>query len=120
VTACSAFEDRLLDYRDLAALDRQAVDAHLAGCPDCRDYLQMLSVVDAAFSSQLRETTLAPRQLTEIRERIASDIPVGRVTTLPEWLDFAAACAVCAFGYGLAWQSGLIAYLVSTLPASPN
>lgn len=120
MTACPAFEDRLLDYRDLAPLDRQAVDAHLAGCPDCRDYVQMLSEVDAAFSSQVRATRLAPRRLAEVRERIASDIPVGRVTRLPEWLDFAAACAVCAFGYGLVWQSGLIAYLVYTLSTSPN
>ena len=120
MTACSAFEDRLLDYRDLAPSDRQTVDAHLAGCTDCRDYLQMLSEVDAAFSSGLRETTLAPQRLAALRELIASDIPVGRVTKLPEWLDFAAACAVCAFGYGLARQSGLIAYLISILSSSPN
>ena len=120
MTACPAFEDRLLDYRDLAPLDRRTVDAHLAGCTDCRDYLQILTDVDAAFSAQLRGTTLAPRQLADVRERIASDRPVGRVTRLPEWLDFAAACAVCAFGYGLAWQSGLIAYLISTLSASPD
>ena len=120
MSACPAFEDRLLDYRDLAPPDRQAVDAHLAGCPDCREYAQMLSEVDAAFSSQLRATTIAPRRLGEVRERIASDPPVSRVTILPEWLDFAAACAVCAYGYGLAWQSGLIAYLVSILSSSPN
>lgn len=120
MTACPAFEDRLLDYHDLAPSDRETVDAHLAGCTDCRDYLQMLSEVDAAFSSRLGETRLASRQLAEVRERIASHIPVGRVTKLPEWLDFAAACAVCAFGYGLAWQSGLIAYLVATLSSSPN
>ena len=120
MTACPAFEDRLLDHRDLAPFDRQAVDEHLAGCTGCRDYLQTLAEVDAAFSSQLRAMTLAPRQLADVRERIASDIPVSRVTGLPEWLDFAAACAVFAFGYGLAWQSGLIAYLVSTLSSSPH
>jgi hypothetical protein len=55
-----------------------------------------------------------------VRRQTGSMRPVVRTSRLPEWLDFVAACAVCAFGYGLAWQSGVIAYLFSALSASPN
>ena len=120
MTACHAFEDRLLDYGELAPPERQTVDAHVAGCAGCREYLQTLAEVDAAFSSQLRGIALDPQRLAGIRERIALDIPVGRVTKLPEWLDFAAACAVGVFGYGLLTQTGLLAYLISALSSAAN
>ena len=113
--ACPAFEDRLLEYRELAPLDRQDVNEHLAGCTACREYLDTLEDVDATFSSQLRGMRLGAHRLDGIRERISSDIPVGRVTTLPEWLDFAAAGAICAFGYTFAWQTGVFAYVVMAL-----
>ena len=120
MTACPAFEERLLDYRELAPLDRHGVDEHLAGCAACREYLRTLEDVDAAFASQLRGMRLDPHRLDDVRERIASDLPVGRVTKLPEWLDFAAACAVGVFGYTLLTQTGLLAYFISTLASPAN
>ena len=120
MSACPAFEDRLLDYAELAPLERQAVDAHLAGCARCRDYQQALGDVDAMFSSQLRDVTLDARHLAGVRERVAKDIPVGRVTKLPEWLDFAAACAVGVFGYALLTQTGLLTYLMYALSSPAN
>jgi protein-L-isoaspartate O-methyltransferase len=41
--------------------------------------------------------------------------PIGRMTRLPEWLDFLAASAVLAFAGGLGWQSGLFALVVNAL-----
>ena len=120
MSACPAFEDRLLDYDDLPSTDRSTVDAHLTDCPGCREYLQLLSEVDASLSASLREARLESQRLVDVRQLIAAETPVAAVSRLPEWLDFVAACAVFAFGYGLAWQTGLIAYLVSTLSSSPN
>jgi len=44
---------------------------------------------------------------------------IGRISRLPEWLDFVAAGAVLAFAGGLAWQAGLFAAVVSALSLSP-
>lgn len=40
---------------------------------------------------------------------------VARVSRVPEWMDFVAASAVCAVGYAVAWQTGLIAYVVTSI-----
>jgi hypothetical protein len=42
---------------------------------------------------------------------------VARPSRLPEWMDFVAAGAVCAFGYGLAWQTSVFAYIGSVIRA---
>jgi anti-sigma factor RsiW len=120
MNACRAFEDRLLDYGELPPADRLPVDAHLSGCLACREYVRMLAEVDAALSASQHVTRLEGWRLPDVRQLIAADTPVAAVSKLPEWLDFAAACAVFVFGYGLAWQTGLIAYLASTLSSSAN
>ena len=115
MTACPLFEEQLLDYSELASLERQAVDAHLAGCAGCREYLRMLGEIDVALSTELGAVRLDPHRLADVRERIAAAVPVSRVSKLPEWLDFAAACAICVFGYTLATQTGLLAYVIYAL-----
>jgi anti-sigma factor RsiW len=120
MSACPAFEDRLLEYDELPSTDRITVDAHLTICPGCREYLQLLGEVDAALFASLRDARFAGQRFVDMRQLVAADTPVAAVSRLPECLDFVATCAVFAFGYGLAWQTGLIAYLVSTLSSSPN
>jgi hypothetical protein len=79
-----------------------------------------LDEVDAALFALLRDARFKGQRFVDMRQLVAADTPVAAVSRLPECLDFVAACAVFAFGYGLAWQTGLIAYLVSTLSSSPN
>jgi anti-sigma factor RsiW len=119
MNACPDFEDRLLDYADLTGSDRLDVDAHLAACPACREYLSALREIDAALTSRVAGIRLDPQQYRNVAQ-LTRAIPVARLSRLPEWLDFVAACAVCAFGYGMLWQSGIVAYLADVLLASPQ
>jgi anti-sigma factor RsiW len=119
VKACAAFEDRLIDYDELVAEERAGVDIHLLGCPSCREYLSLLREIDATLAVQVRALHLNPRRVAEIRHSVASAEPIGRISRLPEWLDFVAAGAVLAFAGGLAWQAGLFAAVVSALSLSP-
>ena len=114
---CQDFEDRLLDYADLRGSERLDVDAHLAACPACREYLSTLREMDAALTSHVAGIRLDPQQYRSVARR-ARAIPVARISRLPEWLDFVALCAVCAFGCGVLWQSGIAAYLVAALFSS--
>jgi hypothetical protein len=50
---------------------------------------------------------------------VAHAEPIGRVSRLPEWLDFVAAAAVLAFAGGLAWQSGLFVVVLNALSVLP-
>jgi anti-sigma factor RsiW len=119
VKACAAFEDRLIDYDELVAADRANVDTHLQGCPACREYLSLLREIDATLAVQVRAVHLNPQRVAEIRQSVAHAEPIGRISRLPEWLDFVAAGAVLAFAGGLAWQAGLLAAVVSALNLSP-
>ena len=110
--ACAAFEDRLIDYRDLSPDERAAVDAHLSGCGSCREYLTLLQEIDATLTAHVRDIRLDPQRYSDIRQIVTTAPPIAHVTRLPEWLDFVAAAAVCAFAYGLAWQTGVFDYLV--------
>jgi len=119
MSACQDFEERLLDYADLSGGERLNVDAHLAACPGCREYLSTLHEIDAALTSRVAAIRLHPQQYRNVA-RLTRAIPVARLSRLPEWLDFVAACAVCAFGYGLLWQSGIAVYLADVLFSSPR
>jgi hypothetical protein len=50
---CDQIREKLEDMlsRDLPPAERDAVDHHLAGCPDCRDYLQSLRNDDEALDA---------------------------------------------------------------------
>ena len=113
--ACTAFEDRLIDYDDLSAEDRFEVDEHLTGCASCREYLAVLREIDVTLAAQVRLVHLDPQRVTEIRQVVTATEPIARVSRLPEWLDFVAASAVCAFTYGLAWQTGVFDYVASAM-----
>lgn len=117
--ACAAFEDRLIDCDELVAEEKAVVETHLQGCPACREYLSLLREMDAALSVQVRAVHLNPQRVAEIRQSVAHAEPIGRISRLPEWLDFVAAGAVLAFAGGLAWQAGLFAAVVSALSLSP-
>jgi anti-sigma factor RsiW len=119
VKACAAFEDRLIDYDELVAEKRTDVDTHLQGCPLCRAYLSLLREIDATLAVQVRAVHLNAQRVAAIRQSVTNAEPIGRISRLPEWLDFVAAGAVLAFAGGLAWQAGLFAAVVSALSLSP-
>ena len=82
---CASFEDRLLDYDELSAEERESVSAHVAGCSDCREYLEVLTGIDA--------------QLTKLYAgaRIGAEISLHKPSFIPEVLDFLGWASVIAF-----------------------
>jgi anti-sigma factor RsiW len=117
MSPCTAFEDRLLEYGELSPTDRHDVDEHVIDCASCRQYLALLREVDAALTAEVRGIRIDPQQYDAVRQLVMTAPAVARPSRLPEWMDFVAAGAVCAFGYGLAWQTSVFAYIGSVIRA---
>lgn len=118
MSACAAFEDRLVDYDELGPEGRVEVDQHLRGCSSCLEYLAMLREIDRTLSARVRSVHLDPQRVTDVRQFTAAE-PIARVSRLPEWLDFVAAAAVLAFAGGVAWQAGLFVAVLNALSVAP-
>lgn len=86
--ACDGFEDRLLGYSELSVQELCAVDAHVAVCEDCRDFLASLEQVDRDLSALY--SGIEPRRSPLPRAVFA------RPSALPEVLDFCGWAAVVA------------------------
>ncbi len=98
---CAPFEDLLVDYTELAPAERCAVDAHLAGCADCREYLKTVAHLEAELSGLYSGAQVSPA----FRHDVLSILE--RPSLLPEVLDF------------IGW-AGIIAALVCLAPLLPH
>ena len=94
---CASFEDMLLDYSELEPAERCAVDTHLAGCTDCREYLDTLAHLETGLS----ELYAGVQVSSAFRNDVLSTLE--RPSLLPEVLDF------------IGW-AGIIAALVCLVP----
>ena len=85
--ACAAFEELLLDYADLPAQEREAVDLHLNQCESCRQYSDTLSQLDVALTEQF--SGVKPSELLHSRLHAVtkSRSPLSAPSFLPELLD---------------------------------
>src|SRR5947209_7460068 len=98
---CAPFEDQLVDYTELAPAERCAVDAHLAGCADCREYLERLVQLETGLSGLYSGAQVSPA----FRHDVLSILE--RPSLLPEVLDF------------IGW-AGIIAALVCLASLLPH
>src|SRR5207248_676988 len=59
-TPCAEFEDQILDLQhgQLSEPGRGVAEAHLAGCPACRQFAEDLQSLDAALASEFRRKEL--------------------------------------------------------------
>jgi predicted anti-sigma-YlaC factor YlaD len=87
---CAPFEDLLMDYTELSTDERCAVDAHLAGCADCREYLGTLAHLDAGLSQLYAGAQVSPA----FRKDVLSILE--RPSLLPEILDLIGWAAIIA------------------------
>ena len=106
---CEAFEDLLNGYSELSAAERARIDAHLASCPACSDFLETLTALDRSLTALY--SAVEPR-------RAFDPAFVKQPSPLPEILDFVGWAAVAAiviilsvvtaarFGYTLPQSSG--------------
>jgi anti-sigma factor RsiW len=100
--ACPEFEYRLIEYADIEGEARACVDAHLAECPGCREFLDALRVVDiqlARFSGREVSAAFAPA----VRRRVEREAAARRLSFVPELLDFVGWGAIVALLGLMAW-----------------
>jgi predicted anti-sigma-YlaC factor YlaD len=85
--SCALFEELLLDYADLPAQERNAVDLHLTQCASCRQYSDTLSQLDVALIEQF--SGVQPSELFHSRLRAVtiSRSPLSAPSFVPELLD---------------------------------
>lgn len=80
-----------LDYDELAAGERAAVDAHMAECGACRAYLAVLADLDAGLTQVYAGAHVSPA----FRRSVAGALP-RKPSFVPELLDFLGWAAVIA------------------------
>lgn len=80
---CGAFEDQLVEYAELPDRERDAVDAHVAGCAECRMYLETLSHVDRELDRVFAGAAAPPGMAAAVLRHTRTPEP----SMLPEVLD---------------------------------
>jgi len=101
--ACAEFEERLLEYAELANGERARVDAHAALCASCREFLEALRTVDSQLTAQLASLEVTPAFAPAVRRRVRRESAVARPSLVPELLDFVGWGAIVALLVLLAW-----------------
>jgi len=84
--ACPEFEDLL----------REGAGGHAAGCERCRALLEALADVDATFDAAFRGVTAPAGLAAAVRARVSREVPMPRLSLLPEVLDLIGWAAVLA------------------------
>jgi anti-sigma factor RsiW len=110
--ACAEFEERLLEYAELANGERARVDAHTAQCSSCREFLESLGTVDSQLTAQLAGLELTPAFAPAVLRRVRHEGAATRPSLVPELLDFVGWGAIVALLGLLAW------WLVPLAPVS--
>jgi predicted anti-sigma-YlaC factor YlaD len=88
--SCASVEELLLDYADLPAQERDAVDLHLTRCASCRQYSDTLSQLDAALTEQfsgVRPSELVHSHLHAVTASRSPQSSLSAPSFLPELLD---------------------------------
>ena len=85
--ACASFEELLLDYADLPAQERDAVDLHLTQCASCRQYSETLSQLDVALTEQFSGVQPSELLHSRLHAVTTSRSPWSTPSMLPELLD---------------------------------
>src|SRR5277367_4321902 len=117
---CPAFEDRLSGYSELTVGERRSVDSHLAGCGDCREYLETLAEVDRELAGlygglQPHSGFAAASRAAAFRQPLRQSAPPS---AWPEVLDFCGWAAIVAIVFLLALTAAAQAGIALKVP--PN
>jgi anti-sigma factor RsiW len=86
--ACAEFEDRLLEYAVLPEAERRSVDAHVAGCAGCREFLDALASVDRELTAHFSGREVSANFNQAVTARVRRETAHRRPSLVPEVLDF--------------------------------
>jgi anti-sigma factor RsiW len=88
--SCASFEELLLDYADLPAQERAAVDLHLTQCAGCLEYSNTLAQLEAALTEQfsgVQPSELLHSRLHAVTKSRSPQSPLRAPSFVPELLD---------------------------------
>jgi predicted anti-sigma-YlaC factor YlaD len=116
--SCASFEELLLDYADLPAQERDAVDLHLTQCASCRQYSDTLLQLDVALTEQF--SGVQPSELFHSRlHATTSRSPQARLKApsfLPELLDLIGVAGIVLVLSLVLWKLGPIPEITDFVP----
>ncbi len=101
--ACPEFEDRLIEYADIEGEARACVDAHLADCAGCRQFLEALRVVDTELTARFARREVSTTFAATVRHRVERGAAERPLSFVPEILDFVGWGAIVALFGLMAW-----------------
>lgn len=94
---CDGFEGRLIEYAELSAEERRSVDAHVASCSSCRDYLDALNLLDHALTASFSNVAAPDWLATRARAGIETPSRIPEMLDALGWLGISALIAVIAW-----------------------
>ncbi len=112
--ACAEFEERLLEYADLANWERARVDAHAVQCSSCREFLDALRTVDTELTARLAGLEVTPAFAPAVRRRVRYEGSPARPSLIPELLDFVGWGAIVALLGLIAWWTAPLVHVSNT------
>lgn len=139
--SCEEIESRILDYNEnqVSPAQREEVEAHLAGCADCRMFTRQLRQLDATLSAgvkvpalpadfdrrlqariQAAPTALSEAQRAERKRRLQAEFEAEM--TLIRWKAFTPATLLSHLTWpiALAATAGWLAWLFTSQGMSPS
>jgi len=108
--SCASFEELLLDYAELGAQERDAVDLHVTQCASCRQYSETLSQLDVALTEQFSGVQPSELFRSRLHAVTTSRSPLSSPSFLPELLDLIGVA-------GIVLTLSLILWKVVPIPA---
>lgn len=118
---CAELHDLLLEYAELVGDTRARVDAHVAQCSGCREFLEALCAVDAELSAEIGgHSEVSATFQSAVRTRVRRESSV-RPSPIPELLDLIGWGAILTLIGLLAWWiSPLVPVSIAKAAVTPN
>jgi anti-sigma factor RsiW len=117
--SCASFEELLLDYADLPAEERHAVDLHLTQCANCRQYSDILSQLDVALTDQfsgVQPSALFHSRLHAVTTSRSPQSSLRAPSFLPELLDLIGGAGIVLVLSLILWRVAPIAQITDFVP----
>ncbi len=96
---CTEYEDLILEYCEgaLGADGLRRMEAHLAGCPECRSFLELQREIDHALARVVGKPALSPAFRQNLMRRVEAESR-ARLCWVPVVLDVIGYSSVAAIG----------------------
>jgi predicted anti-sigma-YlaC factor YlaD len=114
--SCASFEELLLDYADLPAQERDAVDLHVTQCASCRQYSDTLSQLDVALTERFSGVQPSELLYSRLHAVKTSRSRLSAPSFLPEVLDLIGGAGIVLVLSLVLWKVVPIPEITDVIP----